>query len=932
MSSPLVIVESPAKARTISRFLGDGYQVESSIGHIRDLPRNAADVPKELKGESWARLGVDTENHFKPLYVVSPDKKDQVRRLKALLKDADELYLATDEDREGEAIAWHLLEVLNPRVPVKRMVFHEITPAAIQHAIENPRDLDRRLVDAQETRRILDRLYGYEVSPVLWKKVMPRLSAGRVQSVATRIVVQRERERMAFVSASWWDLQAVLRHADTAKDQTPFPATLVELDGQRLATGKDFGQDGRLADSSAAAGVVLLDRDAAEAVRQGVADRPLTVRSVESKPYTRRPAPPFMTSTLQQEAGRKLRMSSSQTMATAQKLYENGYITYMRTDSVTLSDTAINAARTQIREKYGDAYLPDAPRRYASKAKNAQEAHEAIRPAGDVFRTPDQVAGQLNNSEQRLYELIWQRTVASQMTDARGESVHVRLAVASSDDREALFAASGRTILFPGFLRAYVEGSDDPDEALEDQERVLPVMDEGDQIGTDELDVVGHETQPPARYTEASLVKRLEELGVGRPSTYASIINTIQDRGYVWKKGTALVPSFTAFAVVSLLEQHFPALVDFAFTARMEEELDDIASGTAQMEPWLAKFYFGVADANGEVDGLGLKRLVDGNLGEIDAREVNSIPLGAAPDGGAPIVARVGRYGPYLERGEGDEQQRASIPEDLAPDELTPQRALELLDAPSGDRLLGVHPETGLDVHLKAGRFGPYVQEGVHDDETGFKPRTASLFKDMDPATVTLESVLALLALPREVGAHPDDGEMILALNGKFGPYLKKGTDSRSLEAESQILTVELDEAVRLFAEPKRRRGQAAPKGPLREMGVDPDTDKPIVIKDGRFGPYVTDGETNASLRKGDSVEELTMERALELLEIRRAAGPAKKRATKKKAAAKKKAPAKKAAAKKKAPAKKKAAAKKAPAEGMAEKSSLDENSPGQGG
>ena len=934
MSSPLVIVESPAKARTISRFLGDGYQVESSIGHIRDLPRNAADVPKEYKGEAWARLGVDTENHFKPLYVVSPDKKDQVRRLKALLKDADELYLATDEDREGEAIAWHLLEVLNPRVPVKRMVFHEITPAAIQHAIENPRELDRRLVDAQETRRILDRLYGYEVSPVLWKKVMPRLSAGRVQSVATRIVVQRERERMAFVAASWWDLQAQLRHADTDKDQTQFPATLVELDGQRLATGKDFGQDGRMADSAAAAGVLLLDRDAAEAVRQGVAERPLSVRSVESKPYTRRPAPPFMTSTLQQEAGRKLRMSSSQTMSTAQRLYENGFITYMRTDSVTLSDTALNAARTQIREKYGDDYLPDAPRRYTSKAKNAQEAHEAIRPAGDVFRTPDQVAGQLNSSELRLYELIWQRTVASQMTDARGESVHVRLVVTSADDREAVFAASGRTILFPGFLRAYVEGSDDPDEALEDQERVLPVMAEGDSILADELDAVGHETQPPARYTEASLVKRLEELGVGRPSTYASIINTIQDRGYVWKKGSALVPSFTAFAVISLLEQHFPALVDFAFTARMEEELDDIASGSAHMEPWMAKFYFGVSASNGEVDGLGLKRLVDGNLGEIDAREVNSIPLGPAADGGAPVVARVGRYGPYLERGEGDEQQRASIPEDLPPDELTPQRVLELLDAPSGDRLLGVHPETGLEVHLKAGRFGPYVQEGVHDDETGFKPRTASLFKDMDPATVTLESVMPLLALPREVGAHPDDGEMILALNGKFGPYLKKGTDSRSLEAEPQILTVDLDEAVRLFAEPKRRRGQAAPKGPLREMGADPDTEKPIVIKDGRFGPYVTDGETNASLRKGDSVEELTMERALELLEIRRAAGPAKKRAAKKKApakkkaAAKKKAPAKKkAAAKKKAPAKKKAAATKAPAE----TSPGDENPSGQG-
>ena len=905
MGSPLVIVESPAKARTIARYLGDEYQVESSIGHIRDLPRNAADVPKEHKGEPWARLGVDTENHFKPLYVVSPEKKDQVRHLKSLLKDADELYLATDEDREGEAIAWHLLEVLSPRVPVRRMVFHEITPAAIRHAIENPRELDRRLVDAQEARRILDRLYGYEVSPVLWKKVMPRLSAGRVQSVATRVVVQRERERMAFRTASWWDLQATFHHADAAKDQTRFPATLVELAGQRLATGKDFGADGALASGS---DVVLLDEAAAARVRDALTDRPVSVRSVERKPYTRRPAAPFMTSTLQQEAGRKLRLSSAQTMSTAQRLYENGFITYMRTDSTTLSDTALQAARSQILEKYGKAYLPDAPRRYQKKVKNAQEAHEAIRPAGDTFRTPEQVSGQLNATELRLYELIWQRTVASQMTDARGESVQVRLEATTTDDRQAVFAASGRTIQFPGFLRAYVEGSDDPDEALEDQERVLPDMSEGDRVLADDLQAAGHETQPPARFTEASLVKRLEELGVGRPSTYASIISTIQDRGYVWKKGSALVPSFTAFAVITLLERHFEDLVDYAFTARMEEELDDIASGSADMEPWLAKFYFGVRDERAGDDdpagGLGLKKLVDANLGEIDAREVNSIPLGEDAEG-RRIVARVGRYGPYLERGEGEQNQRASIPDDIPPDELTVERAVELLEAPSGDRILGQHPETGLDVHLKAGRFGPYVQEGVHDDESGTKPRTASLFQDMDPATVTLEQVLPLLALPREVGVDPADGEPILALNGKFGPYLKKGTDSRSLESEQQILTVSLDEALRIFAEPKRRRGQAAPKGPLREMGVDPDSEKPIVVKDGRFGPYVTDGETNASLRKGDSVEELTMERALELLADRRARGPAKKKATKKKAPAKKKATAKKAGAKKKAPAKK---------------------------
>ncbi|MFN7150886.1 MAG: type I DNA topoisomerase, partial [Microthrixaceae bacterium] len=760
----------------------------------------------------------------------------------------------------------------------------------------------------------LDRLYGYEVSPVLWKKVMPRLSAGRVQSVATRVVVQRERERMAFRAASWWDLSATLRHADTEQDQTTFTATITELAGQRLATGKDFGQDGALG-AKAADEVVLLDEATAISVRDALRDRPVTVRSVEPKPYTRKPSPPFMTSTLQQEAGRKLRMSSAQTMSTAQRLYENGFITYMRTDSTTLSDTALNAARTQILEKYGKDYLPDAPRRYQSKVKNAQEAHEAIRPAGDQFRTPDEVAGQLNASELRLYELIWQRTVASQMTDARGESVQARLVAVTADDREAVFSASGRTITFPGFLRAYVEGSDDPDEALDNQERVLPVMAPQDTMVTEALDAAGHETQPPARYTEASLVKRLEELGVGRPSTYASIISTIQDRGYVWKKGSALVPSFTAFAVVTLLEQHFPSLVDYAFTARMETELDDIASGSADMEPWLAKFYFGVADANGEVDGLGLKHLVEGNLGEIDAREVNSIPLGEDSEG-RRIVARVGRYGPYLERGEGDDNQRASIPDDIPPDELTIERAVELIEAPSGDRVLGAHPDSGLDVQLKAGRFGPYVQEGEHDDETGFKPRTASLFKDMDPATVTLEDVLPLLALPREVGLDPSDGEMILALNGKFGPYLKKGTDSRSLESEPQILTVDLEQALKIFAEPKRRRGQGAAKPPLREMGPDPDTEKPIVVKDGRFGPYVTDGETNASLRKGDSVEELTMERALELLADRRARGPAKK----KKAPTKKKAPAKKAAAKKKAPAKKAAAATAvAPVDGGAE-------------
>ncbi|MFZ4518860.1 MAG: type I DNA topoisomerase, partial [Microthrixaceae bacterium] len=904
MGSPLVIVESPAKARTIARYLGGDYVVESSIGHIRDLPRNAADVPKQYKGQPWARLGVDTDNHFKPLYIVSPEKKDHVRHLKDALADADELYLATDEDREGEAIAWHLLEVLNPQVPVRRMVFHEITPEAIRHAIEHPRELDRRLVDAQEARRILDRLYGYEVSPVLWKKVMPRLSAGRVQSVATRVVVERERERMRFTSASWWDLQASFRHSDPAQDQTNFPATLVELAGARLASGRDFGPDGALTPEARAAAVTLLDEATANEVRTALEGRPVTVRSVERRPYSRKPQPPFMTSTLQQEAGRKLRMSSSMCMSTAQRLYENGFITYMRTDSTTLSDTAVNAARSQIRERYGDAYLPDAPRRYASKVKNAQEAHEAIRPAGDRFRTPEEVNGQLSGAEFRLYEMIWQRTVASQMTDARGESVQVRLGTALADGRDATFAASGRTILFPGFLRAYVQGSDDPDEAADDSERILPEMAEGDAVVADELDAVGHETQPPARFTEASLVKRLEELGVGRPSTYASIISTILDRGYVWKKGSALVPSFTAFAVITLLEQHFPDLVDYAFTARMEDDLDGIASGAEDMEPWLARFYFGATrDAADEIDGgIGLKTMVSERLGEIDARQVNSILLGADSDG-VPIVVRVGRYGPYLERGEGDAGQRASIPDDVPPDELTIPRAVELLEAPSGDRELGTHPDSGEIVYLKAGRFGPYVQEGVHDDETGFRPRTASLFSSMDPASVTLEEVLPLLALPRVVGVDPADGVEITAQNGRYGPYLKKGTDSRSLETEDQLLTIDLDGALRVLAEPKRRRGQKS-TAPLKELGADPDSEKPIVVKDGRFGPYVTDGETNASLRKGDSVEDITMERALELLAERRAKGPSKKKKATKKKATKKKATKKK-ATKKKAPAKK---------------------------
>ncbi len=901
--SALVIVESPAKAKTIAGYLGDDFVVESSIGHIRDLPRNAADVPAAYKGHSWARLGIDVDNDFKPLYVVSPDKKDQIRKLKALLKDADELYLATDEDREGEAIAWHLLEVLSPpeSVEVKRMVFHEITPAAIREAIASPRDLDRRLVDAQEARRMLDRLYGYEVSPVLWKKVLPRLSAGRVQSVATRIVVERERERMQFVAASYWDLTAVfsVRDGDGGDDAPAFEATLVAVDGTRLATGRDFGLRGELT----AQDVAVLDEPAATSLAAGLADADFAVRRVESKPYRRRPSAPFMTSTFQQEAGRKLRMSASMAMRSAQSLYEKGYITYMRTDSTTLSDTAMAAARREIDERYGSSFLPEAPRIYTKKVKNAQEAHEAIRPAGDRFRSPDQVRGEVPKSEADVYELVWQRTIASQMTDAEGETVQVRLGATASDGRDAEFAASGTVITHPGFRRVYVEEADEDAEA--DRERQLPPVAVGDGLDVSELTADGHQTQPPARYTEASLVKRLEELGVGRPSTYAAIMNTIEDRGYVWKKGSALVPSFTAFSVVGLLEQHFPNLVDYAFTARMEDDLDNIATGSEQAIPWLARFYFG-----GD-DDAGLRAKVSERLGEIDARAINSIPIGVDADGEA-VVGRVGRYGPYVQRGE----QTASIPDEIPPDELTIDKAIEFLEAPSGDREIGVDPATGLTVYAKAGRFGPYVQLGEIEDGAE-KPKTASLFKTMTVERLTLDAALELLSLPRVVGVDPADGEEITVHNGRYGPYLKKGSDSRSLENEEQLLTITLEECLAILSQPKLRRGQQA-KPPLRELGVDPVSGQKMIVKDGRFGPYVTDGEYNASLRKGDTVEELTDERAAELLVMRRERGPAKKSSAKKKSTAKKstakkstakKSPAKKSSTKKKSTAKKKSPA-----------------------
>ncbi len=884
MPQPLVIVESPAKAKKIAGYLGDAYMVESSIGHIRDLPQNAAQVPAAYKGEKWASLGIDVDNGFKPLYVVSPEKTEQVRKLKKLMKDASELVLATDQDREGEAIAWHLLEVLSPRVPVKRMVFNEITPEAIQRAIDNPRELDRRMVDAQEARRLLDRLVGYEVSPVLWKKVMPRLSAGRVQSVATRIVVARERERMAFRSANYWDLKGTFdasAGADSATDRPDaFTAMLVELDDLRVATGRDFNQDGTLAQADRA----YLDEASARTLASELTGRTSTVRSRESKPYRRRPAAPFTTSTYQQEAGRKLRLSSAQAMRVAQGLYERGFITYMRTDSTTLSETAISAARSQVVERYGNDFVPDAPRTYATKAKNAQEAHEAIRPAGDRFQSPEEIAAELSTQDLRVYELIWQRTVASQMTDATGETVTLRLGVETESGRNAVFSTSGTVIKHQGFLKVYREDRDEDDDQ-EAAEQLLPPLDEGDSAAVTDIEAAGHDTQPPARFTEASLVKRLEELEVGRPSTYASIMGTIQGREYVWKKGSALVPSFKAFAVISLLEQHFPDLVDYAFTARMEADLDSISRGEAETVPWLTDFYFGADEV------VGLKEQVSERLGDIDARAVNSIPLGADADG-IPIVARVGRYGPYLERGE----DRASIPEDLPPDELTIDKAIELIDAPKGDRELGEHPEAKLPIMLKAGRFGPYVQMGEHDDDTGEKPLTASLFKDMDVETLTLDDAVKLLSLPRVVGLDPEDQVEITAQNGRFGPYIKKGTDSRSIDTESQLFTITLEEALKVLAEPKRRRGQKA-TAPLKIVGMDPATDKEVQLKDGRFGPYVTDGESNASLRKGDDPETITIERASELLADRRARGPVAKKTKKK--AAKKKATKKKATKKK---------------------------------
>lgn len=920
----LVIVESPTKMKSIAQYLGEGYEVLSSVGHIRDLiePKN---LPAELKKGSLGKFSVDVEHGFEPYYVVSDAKKKTVAELKRALKGADELLLATDEDREGEAIAWHLLQELKPKVPVRRMVFHEITRDAIQKAKDNTRELDTALVDAQETRRILDRLYGYEVSPVLWRKVGPGLSAGRVQSAATRLVVDRERERLAFVAASYWDL--IGRFAPGSAGEEPsFEARLVRLGGERVATGRDFDDSGRLKGRA-----VVLDEPTAHALAAALRDDAVArrVSRVESKPYSRRPAAPFTTSTLQQESARKLRLSARDTMRVAQSLYENGYITYMRTDSTSLSQQAVTAARAQATSLYGADSIPEKPRVYASKSKNAQEAHEAIRPSGDVFRTPSELQSVLRGSEFKLYDLIWKRTVASQMADAKGQTATVTIEVGPTADDAATpagasvgvagtiaeFTASGTVITFRGFLAAYEEGHDEErnaDDAPGDAK--LPPLKEGQALALSALDARGHETSPPPRYTEASLVKRLEELGIGRPSTFASIISTILDRGYVTQRGQALVPSWVAFSVVRLLEEHFGDLVEYDFTAEMEDDLDRIASGEADRVDWLNGFYFG-SDTH-----RGLRQVVD-NLGDIDAREINSVQI--APD----VTLRIGKYGPYLEAIDPDAEpdappRRVNLPTDLAPDELTEAKARELIEAPvQGDRVLGLNPENGKQVVVKDGRYGPYVtevepepaaEEPSVDPATGEvveaakpkrgakkavapKPRTASLFKSMQVEEIDLETALKLLDLPRIVGIDPESGDEITAQNGRYGPYLKKGADTRTLPSEDAIFEIDLGGAVELFAQPKygARRASSA----LKEFDNDPVSGKPIRVKDGRFGPYVTDGTTNATIPRAESVEDITFDRAVELLQLKRDKGPAAPRG--KRTTTAKKAPAKKAPAKK---------------------------------
>ena len=882
----LVIVESPAKARTISKFLGKGYTVEASIGHIRDLPQGKKEMPADLKDEEWAKLGVNVNDRFTPVYVVPQDKKSHITKLKKLLKESQNLYLATDEDREGEAISWHLQEVLKPKVPVHRLVFHEITNEAILDALETPREIDDGLVKAQETRRILDRLYGYEISEFLWRKKLGR-SAGRVQSVAVRLIVQREWERRAFRSATYWDLTAQF----STSDGQAFDATLVSVDGRKIPSGKDFDSaTGQIKDS----GFMLMDETGAQQLLQKLKTGTFAVTKMQVKPYTQKPAAPFTTSTMQQEANRKLGFTARRTMSAAQSLYENGYITYMRTDSTSLAKVAVDAARELVGEEYGKDYLPEEPRTYRSTVRNAQEAHEAIRPAGNPFRLPDSLKGELAPDQFKLFELIWKRTVASQMQNARGRRVTITV-----EGEGSVFQVSGKTIDFPGFLRAYVEGADDPNAELADKETLLPAVEEGQAVSLKEVEPKSHTTQPPSRFSEAALTRELEQRGIGRPSTYASIIETIQTRNYVFKKGNALVPTWNAFSMVRLMEEHFPSLVDYEFTANMEGLLDSISRQEAGNIEYLEEFYFGK-------ETPGLKGRLETKIKEVDPRAISTFPLGTPEEGEHLEVVnlRVGQYGPYLEQGE----RKASLPEDLPPDELTLESALELLKkAETGDEPLGICPDTHKPVFVKSGRFGPYVQLGLADE--GEKPKNAGLLKGMSVEDITLEVALKLLSLPRLVGEHPDSKEVIEAFNGRYGPYIKCGSETRSLPDDVSPLDVQLEQSLFLLSQPKRR-GRSAPKEPIKTFESSPITEQPIRLLEGRYGPYVTDGETNASLPKGTETETVTFEQALQLLAERAAKGPSRKKKKTKKKATKKKATKKK-ATKKKAT-KKKATKKKA--------------------
>ncbi len=866
MPRKLVIVESPTKSRTIGGYLGADYDVVSSIGHIRDLAERS-ELPAELKKSDVGKFAIDIDGGFAPYYVVSPEKKKVVADIKKRLKEADELYLATDEDREGEAIAWHLLDVLKPKVPVKRLAFHEITREGITRALESPREVDMELVEAQEARRLLDRLYGYEVSPVLWRKIQSGLSAGRVQSVTLRLVVDRERERMAFQSAEYWDLRGTFTAAEGPDAGRTFEARLTSVDGKRVATGKDFEDRGVLTNAKA----VHVHGALAGAIAAGLAEADFTVVGVDSRPYKRRPAAPFITSTLIQESSRKLRLGARQAMGVAQSLYQKGYITYMRSDSPVLSGEAVRAARAQAADLYGSDAVAASPRIYATQDSNAQEAHEAIRPAGDRFRTPDSVRAELTGDEFRMYEMVWKRTLASQMADAVGTTSTVRIGATTAAHHSVEFSASGTILTSPGFMALYEESRDraryEEDEQKVERESRLPVLAEGQRVDGSDIEPLTHATTPPPRYTQGSMIKELEDRKLGRPSTYAAMVDVIIDKGYVNVVKQALVPTWLAFAMIRLLEEHFAWLVDYDFTADMEEDLDRIASGDLSRVDWLSEFYFGSTEGADRTQGL--KRLVE-NLGDIDARANSTFEIGGG------IALRVGKYGPYLERDVDGEKQTASVPDDLPPDELTVAKAEELLVNQGGDeRGLGTHPETGRPIVAKAGRFGPYVTEVLPEDAKG-RPKTASLFSSMSLETVTLDDALRLMSLPRVVGTDPATGEEITAQNGRFGPYLKKGTDSRTLQSEDQLLSITLDEALAIYAEPKRGRGRAAAP-PLKELGEDPASGKPIVVKAGRYGEYITDGETNVTIPRGETVEALTPERAIQLLAEKRAKGPAKK-------------------------------------------------------